>query len=102
MCFSSLRSFDDFFDIAAGDILDNLLVSLDTTTLGLGLYEDSIFLNPFSTLSGFADIALEPILLTLRINVRDSSGQVPLPGTLLLFVTGLFSLRYCRRRRAVH
>ena len=94
-----MTSFNDFFDLAAGDILDNLLVSLDTTLLGIGLYEDSFTLNPFSTLAGFDDIALDPILLTLRINVRDSIGQVPLPGTLVLFLTGMSGLLFSRRRR---
>ena len=99
-CLNGMTSFDDFFDIAAGDILDNLMVSLDTTLLGLGVYEDSITLNPFSTLTGFDDIALDPIVLSLRINVRESTGDVPLPGTLVLMVTGLLVMSSRRRRQA--
>ena len=99
-CLNGMTSFDDFFDIAAGDILGNLMVTLDTTLLGLGVYEDSITLNPFSTLTGFADIALDPIVLSLRVNVRESNGDVPLPGTLVLVVTGLLFMSSRRRRQS--
>jgi hypothetical protein len=97
-CLNGMTSFDDFFDIAAGDVLGNLMVSLDTSLLGLGVYEDSISLNPFSTLNGFNDIALDPIMLSFRINVRQSGGDVPVPGTLVLMATGLLVLSSRRRR----
>jgi hypothetical protein len=100
-CLNGMTSFDDFFDIAAGDVLGNLMVSLDTTLLGLGVYEDSIMLNPFSTLAGFDDIALDPITLSFRIDVRQSGTDVPLPGTLVLLVTGLLVLTSRRRRQVV-
>ena len=98
-CLNGMTSFDDFLDIAAGDVLGNLMVSLDTTLLGLGVYEDSIMLNPFSTLAGFDDIALDPITLSFRIDVRQSGTDVPLPGTLVLLVTGLLVMTSRRRRQ---
>ena len=79
------------------DEADGLLVELDTGALGLGLYEDVITLTSFSTLAGFADVGLDPISLTLRINVRDSAAQVPLPATFWLFLTGLAGVHYRRR-----
>lgn len=82
-------------------MLGDLKVSLDTTQLGLGIYEDSLMLDPFSTLAGYDDIALSPITLSLRINVRESGGDVPLPGTLLLVVTGILVLSSRRRRQVV-
>ena len=98
-CLNGATSFDDFFDIAAQDVLGDLTVSLDTSTLGLGVYQDSFMLNPFSTLAGFDDIDLDPITLSLRVNVRESGGDVPLPGTLLLVVTGILVMSSRRRRQ---
>ena len=91
-----LTGFDPFMDISPGDILGGLLVDLNTGTLGVGLYQESIILNPFSTWEQLDPIALDAITLNLSINVRD--GEVPLPGTLVLLLTGL-PLVIRRRRR---
>lgn len=87
----------DFSALAVGQIVNALFVSLDTTFLTTGVFEDTITLNPFSTLEGFEDLALAPIYLTLRINVRDTGG-VPLPGTQLLIIVG-FAVMFCSRLR---
>ena len=76
------------------------MVNLDTQGLGVGLYQESIIFNPFSTWDQLQDIALDPITLTFSINVRDSGGQVPLPGTLLLILVGIPGLFYRRGRAA--
>ncbi|MCB1699366.1 MAG: choice-of-anchor D domain-containing protein, partial [Halioglobus sp.] len=95
-----LSGFDPFTALAAGDILGGLMVNLDTQGLGVGLYQESIIFNPFSTWDQLQDIALDPITLTFSINVRDSGGQVPLPGTLLLILVGIPGLFYRRGRAA--
>jgi hypothetical protein len=90
-------SFDPFSGLTAQSILDGLAVELDTSTLGLGVYQDSISLNARSTLLGFDDIFLDVSTLTFRINVREAGQQVPIPGTLLLLLMGLGIFRRQRR-----
>ncbi len=78
---SGFDSFGDFTNPGNGSILD-LLVGLDTAGLPLGVVEGSVILNARGhNASGFSE-DFAPIRLRLRANV-------PLPGTLLLWLSGL-------------
>jgi hypothetical protein len=96
-CVFCLTGFDSFVDLDVSDILDSLLISLDTSGLGLGLYEDSILFNGFSTLDGFSDIALSPINLRFALAVVDDVASVSEPDTLFLICFGLLGLGFVRR-----
>ena len=73
------------------------MVTVDTSTLGLGTYEDSIMFDGFSHLDGFDDIALGSINLRFAIAVVDDVTDVPEPGTFMLMLLGVLGLGYSRR-----
>ncbi len=73
--------FDNFANPASGDVLD-LLVSLDTAGMAPGVVEGSVILLAVGhNASGFSE-NFAPIRLRLRANV-------PLPTTLLLWLSGM-------------
>jgi hypothetical protein len=93
----TLNGFNAFADLAAGQLARGFAIGIDTAGLGIGTYLGSVLLNPFSTLAGFDDIALNPITLAFRLSVI-SATEVPEPSTVMLLLGGLLFLYAARRR----
>jgi hypothetical protein len=95
-----ISGFASFADLLAGDILAGLVVSIDTSLLGLGVFFGDLTLDPFSSFFGFDDFDLANLGLAFQIEVVDDSTPVPEPSTALLLLTGVLGLYASRRRRA--
>jgi hypothetical protein len=94
-----VSGFNPFANLGAGQSVDNLLASLDTSNLGA--FQDIYRLHLFGhNESGFRE-ALGDLTLILRGNVIEFSANVPEPDSLLLMLIALAGLRATRRRKAV-
>jgi len=88
-----LSGFDDFSVLVPGASIDDLIVSLDPTLLGAGLFTGNVILDPTGfNESGFSG-ALDPITLAFRAQV------VPVPAAVWLFGSGFIALFGIARRR---
>ncbi|MCB1874479.1 MAG: choice-of-anchor D domain-containing protein, partial [Chromatiales bacterium] len=91
-----LTGFDAFVDLMAGQATSDLLVALDTSALGLGLFSGQITLGATGhNASGYSQ-DFDGIILNLRANViAQNQGGVPTPGTwlLMLFGSGILLFR---------
>jgi hypothetical protein len=88
-----LSGFDDFSALLPGASIDDLIVSLDTTLLGVGLFTGNVILDPTGfNESGFSG-ALDPVTLAFRAQV------VPVPAAVWLFGSGFIALFGIARRR---
>jgi hypothetical protein len=88
-----LSGFDDFSVLVPGASIDDLIVSLDTTLLGAGLFTGNVILDPTGfNESGFSG-ALDPVTLAFRAQV------VPVPAAVWLFGSGFIALFGIARRR---
>ena len=86
----SVSNFNAFMDLDAGSYIDNLLVDLDTSGLNTGLFQGSIIFNAAGhNASGYYN-TFDPITLTMRARIVDTS--VPEPGSIVLLLLGLFVL----------
>ncbi|MDD4274926.1 MAG: choice-of-anchor D domain-containing protein [Desulfobacter postgatei] len=83
-----MTGFDLFSDMNAGEGLLDLLISLDTVTLGA--YTGEITLNAIAhNASGFEQI-FDPITVYISANVVDNTAApIPEPATIILFAMGL-------------
>ena len=89
-------NFDAFFNLDSGEFINNLIVGLDTSGLGLGLIEGNIVLNATEhNASGYSN-DFDPITLTMRARIVDAS--VPEPGSLILVLLGLMALWHANIR----
>ena len=93
-----LMGFDDFAGLAAGDFLRDLVVSFDSTGLGIGIYTGSALLSPVGfNASGFRE-PLDMITLAFRAQIVDQAA-VPAPGVLQLLALSLLVLAGAQHRR---
>ena len=92
----SFTGFTSFADLAAGDSLQDLMVSFDTSSLGS--FSDTILLRTIGHNSSGYSAALNDITLSIRGNVF-APGTIPEPKQLLLLCIGLVALLAAQRRR---
>ncbi|MCB1773016.1 MAG: choice-of-anchor D domain-containing protein, partial [Gammaproteobacteria bacterium] len=93
--------FVDFVALGAGDAVTGLMLQLDTTLHGPGVFTDTILLGGRTYNAGGYDEALTPITLLVRGEIVGPGGEVPVPAVLWLVLAGLPVLRFVtvRRRR---
>ena len=96
-----LTDFNDFVNLAAGDLIRGLMVgfSVDTTGMVARLFEDVLELDTTSVFPTLNPIGLDPIFLTIRLNLVSPGQQVDEPGTLVLPLFGLLVLLVRRQLR---
>ena len=89
--------FADFLDFAAGDS-QHLLLTFDTSSVGVGSYSNTILLKGAGhNASGYRG-AVQDITLVVQGTVVERSSNVPEPGNLLLVLTGLLLTASLSRR----
>lgn len=92
-----LLGFDAFADVAAGDGVG--LLELSFAAVLEGTVAQTLTLTGFGRNDSGPDLGFAPISLTLRADVRDATGVIPLPAPLWLLLGGLGSLGLLRRRQ---
>ncbi|MFW5834359.1 MAG: choice-of-anchor D domain-containing protein, partial [Pseudomonadota bacterium] len=87
--------FDPFEDVAAGEALDGLTIEFDPAANGLGRFTSVANLLGLSTFSGLEDLVLGSGVGRLQVE----AVVTPIPGSVLLFGSGLAGLAVWNRRR---